>query len=131
MKEAQRRRLAGLLAGLLLALFLAEGLAFISASSQTSDEAVHLTAGYSYLARRDFRLNPEHPPFIKEISALPVALIYRIPFQPDPNLWDRAEEWRIGQDFLYRSPVEGDRILAAGRIPNLLLGVSLVGLAGW
>jgi len=131
MKEPRRRLLAGILAGLLLTLFLAEGLAFISVSSQTSDEAVHLAAGYSYLARRDFRLNPEHPPFIKEISALPVALVYRVPFRPDPNLWNRAEEWRIGRDFLHRSPVEGDRILTAGRIPNLLLGAALVGLVGW
>ena len=131
MREVQRKRTAIFAAGLLLALFLAEGIAFISSNSQTSDEAVHLTAGYSYLARRDFRLNPEHPPFIKEISALPVYLFYRLPFEPEPNLWERAEEWRLGRNFLYRSSIPGDRILALGRLPNLLLGGLLVGLTGW
>ena len=131
MKERQRRRLSLAAAGLLLALFLGEGLAFISANSQTSDEAVHLTAGYSYLARRDFRLNPEHPPFIKEICALPVYLLDRLPFEPDPRLWQGAEEWRIGRNFLYGSGLPGDRILALGRVPNLLLGCALIGLVGW
>ncbi len=131
MRETHQKRLTLIAAGLLLILFLAEGLAFISANSQTSDEAVHLAAGYSYLARHDFRLNPEHPPLIKEISGLPVYLFLRIPFEPDPVLWKRAEEWRIGRDFLYGSPVSGDRILAVGRLPNLLLGALLVGLAGW
>lgn len=131
MKERVLRRTAGLLAGALLLLFLGEGAAFIAANSQTSDEAVHLAAGYSYLERHDFRLNPEHPAFIKELCALPVALFQRLPFEPEPRLWNGAEEWRIGRDFLYRSRVPGDRILAMGRIPNLILGLVLVALTGW
>ncbi len=131
MKEKALRRGAVALAAALLLLFLGEGVAFIGANSQTSDEAVHLTAGYSYLARHDFRLNPEHPPLIKELCALPVALIERLPFEPDPGLWSSAEEWRIGRDFLYRSRVPGERILFLGRIPNLLLGLLLVALTGW
>ena len=131
MKNASKRRLHAALSGALLALFLIQGLWFIRSNSQTSDEAVHLTAGYSYLARHDFRLNPEHPPFIKELSALPLYSFYRLSFQPDERLWERAEEWRIGRDFLYRSGADADRILAAGRMPNLLLGAALAGLAGW
>jgi dolichyl-phosphate-mannose-protein mannosyltransferase len=111
--------------------FIAQGLAFLESNSQTSDEAVHLAAGYSYLTRGDFRLNPEHPPFIKELCALSVLLAYGIPFQPDERLWSVAEEWRIGRDFLYRSPQPWERILFAGRLPNLLLGAVLVGLIGW
>jgi hypothetical protein len=131
MKNSAKRRLHAALFGALLALFLIQGLWFIRANSQTSDEAVHLTAGYSYLARRDFRLNPEHPPFIKELCALPLTFLYRLPFEPDARLWEQAEEWRIGRDFLYRSGADGDRILAAGRMPNLLLGAALAGLTGW
>src|SRR5207249_11235287 len=47
------------------------------------------------------------------------------------RLWQSAEEWRIGRDFLYHSSVPADRILALGRFPNLLLGCLLVGLTGW
>src|SRR2546428_607030 len=46
----------------LLAALLLQGLIFIGESSQTSDEAAHIAAGYSYLQAADFRLNPAHPP---------------------------------------------------------------------
>ncbi len=131
MRETIRRRAAWVLAAALLVLFLGEGIAFIGSSSQTSDEAVHLASGYSYLVRHDFRLNCEHPPLIKELCALPLYWFERAPFEPDPRLWAAAEEWRIGRDFLHRSPVSGDRLLALGRAPNLLLGVCLVALVGW
>ena len=52
---------------LLLVLFLAQGIFFIRANSATYDEAMHLAAGYSYLATRDFRLEPQNPPLIKEL----------------------------------------------------------------
>ncbi len=116
---------------LLLLAFLAQGLAFLAANSQTSDEAVHLVAGYSYLTTRDFRLNPEHPPFIKELAALAVYLWHGLPFEPDPKLWEMPEQWFLGQHFLYDSPVSADSILLVARLPNLLLGMVLVALVGW
>lgn len=116
---------------ILILAFTAQGLAFFVSNSQTSDEAVHLAAGYSYLTRGDFRLNPEHPPLIKELSALSVLLAYRLPFQPEERFWKVGEQWRIGRDFLYSSPQPWERILFAARLPNLLLGAALVGLIGW
>jgi hypothetical protein len=119
------------LASLLVLVFLLQGLAFLDANSQTSDEAVHLVSGYSYLAERDFRLNPEHPPLIKELAALSVYLQYGLPFEPDPGLWDVGEQWGLGLQFLYESSIPADSILFAARLPNLLLGGILVGLIGW
>jgi len=116
---------------ILILAFTAQGLAFFVSNSQTSDEAVHLAAGYSYLTRGDFRLNPEHPPLIKELCALSVLLTYRLPFQPEERFWQVSEQWRIGRDFLYSSPQPWEKILSAGRLPNLLLGAALVGLIGW
>jgi hypothetical protein len=118
---------------LLPSLFLVQGAAFIAASSQTHDEAAHLAAGYSYLTRRDFRLNPEHPPLIKELAALPVLLWYRLPFEPRARDWNSPHlgQWLIGRWFLYDSGLPADRILALARVPNLLLGAALVGLIGW
>jgi hypothetical protein len=111
-------------------LFLGLGLVFIRANSQTSDEAVHLVAGYVYLVRGDFRLNPEHPPLMKELAALAVWLRYRLPFQPNPILWREGNQWGLGLDFLHRGPVHPDDVLAVARFPNLLLGALLVGLVG-
>jgi hypothetical protein len=133
-----RRKIAGLVAALLLLLvFLGQGLWFIAANSQTFDEGVHLTAGYSYWATGDFRLNPEHPPFVKQLCALPVFLYYRLPFHPNPTLWEEAKtgedraQWLISRDFLYGGPAAGPDLIALGRLPNLLLGLGLIALVGW
>ena len=40
--------------------------------SATFDEACHLYAGYNYWTRADFGVNPEHPPLVKLIAALPL-----------------------------------------------------------
>ena len=118
----------------LTAAFLAQGWWFIRANSQTHDEAVHLTAGYSYLATHEFRLNPEHPPLLKEWAALPIYLRYRLPFRPAANLWEQtpeAEKWGISRDFFYHSAVPYDDLLTLGRLPGLVLGGLLVALVGW
>jgi Dolichyl-phosphate-mannose-protein mannosyltransferase len=128
---ASGRVAAAALAVALLVAFVLQGLAFIRANSQTSDEAVYLAAGYYYLAAHDFRLNPEHPPFIKELSALPIYLRYPHLFDPKDPERATASQWAISQDFLYRSPVAADTLLKLGRLPNLLLGVALVALVGW
>ena len=116
---------------ILLLLFFTQGVFFIRANSQTYDEAMHLTAGYSYLVRRDFRLSPEHPPLIKELQALPLFLGYRLPFNPDPQHWREKEDYPVGHHFLYKSTLPADRMLALSRLPNLFLGGSLVALIGW
>jgi hypothetical protein len=118
---------------LVIAFFL-QGWGFIRANSQTHDEAVHLTAGYSYLATHDFRLNPEHPPLLKEWAALPIYLRYHLPFAPSANLWDRkpeAEKWGISREFFYHSALPFDELLTLGRLPGLVLGTLLVALIGW
>ncbi len=109
----------------LLAVLLLQGLIFIGESSQTSDEAAHLAAGYSYLKAGDFRLNPEHPPLIKELAALPLLpLELSFPWGP---LWEQAEEWDIGRIFVHENRLSNDTILLLGRLPVLLLSLTL----GW
>jgi hypothetical protein len=114
-----------------LLIFCALGLFFLQANSQAVDEAMHLAAGYSYLATGDFRVEPQNPPLIKELLALPLFLAYRLPFNPDPQHWRDANGFFIGQDLLYKSTIPADQMLAWSRVPNLLFGVLLVALAGW
>ena len=111
--------------------FLVQGYFFVDANSQTFDEAAHIAAGYSYITKGDFRLNVEHPPLSKELAGLAVYLRYHLPFNPEPELWQKADEWMIGQDFLYRSSASQEEILRVGRLPNLFLGAILVALIGW
>ena len=101
-----------------LILFFVQGVFFIRANSQTFDEAAHLGAGYSYFTTGEFRLNSEHPPLIKQFQALPVLLVYRIPFDPNPRDWQDNKSFTIGHDFLYKSAVSADRILALARAMN-------------
>ncbi|NCA94387.1 MAG: hypothetical protein EOM84_04370, partial [Sphingobacteriia bacterium] len=41
----------------------------------TFDEIAHIPAGYSYLTQNEMRLNPEHPPLIKNLSAFPLIFM--------------------------------------------------------
>ena len=101
-----------LAAGFFLVLvFVAQGVFFIRANAPTYDEAQHLAAGYSYLATRDFRLEPQNPPLIKELLALPLFLVHRLPFDPDPKRWRDGDDFYIGQDFLYQSALRADQML--------------------
>ena len=126
-----RNKLALLVALFLLLVFVAQGILFIGANSQTIDEAMHLAAGYSYLAKKDFRIEPQNPPLIKELLALPLFLTYRLPFNPDPQHWREADGYLIGRDLLYNSTPSADRMLALTRFPNLFLGTILVALIAW
>ncbi len=44
----------------------------ILTNSLTTDEGVHLAAGWSYHVTGDYRLNAEHPPLLKKLATLPM-----------------------------------------------------------
>lgn len=56
-----------------------------SGSSITSDEVPHITSGYYYLKSGRYFLNPEHPPLVKDISALLTLLILNPSFPQVSN----------------------------------------------
>ena len=94
MKLRASRKLPWAVALGILLLFLGEGLVFIRANSQTADEAVHLTAGYSYLKTGDFRLLPSHPPLAELLCALPL-LAFQPEFAPSAEAWRAADEYAV------------------------------------
>ncbi len=95
------------------------------------DELAHLPAGYSYLAQKDMRINPEHPPLIKDLAALPLLFIGGVNFPANTKAWtqDLNGQWDFGTEFLYNSGNDADKIIFWGRIPMvavmLLLGAFL------
>jgi len=111
--------------------FLTSSAAFVRGSSQTFDEAVHLAAGYSYLATGDMRLNRGHPPLSKLLAALPLWVLQHPPFAPDPALWAAAADFKVGRDFLYEGRVPHRTMLQLGRAPGVAIGAALVALVGW
>jgi len=132
-KRGVRRSVGGTIAAAagLLAIFACQGAAAIRHHAPTYDEATHLASGYLALATGDFRLSPQVAPLIKMALALPLYLAPGPPFTPDPDQWRMADDFRIAQAFLYRSPGSADRMLAVSRGVNLALGGLLVGLIGW
>ncbi len=56
----------------LLAAFALQAITSMVRKCPTSDENVHLSAGYTHLVTGDFRLNPEDPPLVKSLAALPL-----------------------------------------------------------
>ena len=62
--------------------------------SATSDEVTHLPSGYSYWVTRDFRMNPEHPPLMKLLAALPLLAL-------KPGIDTTNREWMLAGDHQY------------------------------
>ncbi len=111
--------------GILAAMF---ALSFSSmlGDSAIVDEIAHIPAGYSYLKYGDYRLNPEHPPLIKELAAFPL-LFLDLKFPLDKPAWtqDVNGQWESGWNFLYHIGNNPDKILVASRLPIILLAVGL------
>jgi len=108
----------------LIALFCVQALLAIPYLSATTDEPVHLSAGYSYWHTRDFRLNPEHPPLAKLIAALPLLLI-KPRLDISSKEWEGSSEYPFAFNFLYSN--DADRLLFWGRVPM----IALAALGAW
>lgn len=90
--------------------------------SQTSDEPYHLAAGYDFLTKGTYSLEPEHPPLARVIHALPFL---NTPEPTEPALPAR------GNQLLHRN----DRYtqnLARARLGNLVfLSLGIIAVACW
>ncbi|MDP1538584.1 MAG: glycosyltransferase family 39 protein [bacterium] len=99
----------------------------IKDDSLTMDEVAHLPAGYSYLTQKDMRLNPEHPPLIKDLAALPLLFIKDIKFPSDISAWreDVNGQWDFGRYFLYQTENPVEKMIFLGRILMILVLILL------
>lgn len=104
-----------------------------NSDSQTTDEAIHLFSGYTYLTQNNFRLDPEHPPFLKELGALPLLFFKNLNVSLG-DLWDKAgnfyyDSWQetrtMGENFFYTLANNPAKLLFWGRLPFILLTLVL------
>ena len=102
------------------------------------DDSMHIPAGYSYLLTHDYRLNQEHPPFIKLLSAVGLWRVQpRFPFE-SPG-WQKAATpgdpddgmERIEEAFFDVNAEQFDRISFWGRVPVLIVPMILVIAVWW
>jgi len=95
--------------------------------SQTYDEGFHLVAGFSYWTKADFRLNAEHPPLGKLLSAAPLlATSARLPDMP--GAWNNSDQVAFSDPFLYQNQLSARRLLLLGRMATIAITMAL-GLA--
>ncbi len=125
-------RLTYIIAGILLTAMFFVAIFSIKDDSLTFDETAHIAAGYSYLTQKDMRLNPEHPPLVKDLSAIPL-LFLNLNFPKDHPSWTQEElpqwwfQFDFASQFLYKSGNDPDQILFWSRLPMILLLIFL----GW
>lgn len=113
------------LLGLAMLVYAALSLIDMSGESITNDELVHLSAGYTYISKHDFRLNPEHPPLAKMLAALPLRLM-NIQWPARSDYWKHGDEWEFGYHFFYQSGNDPERMLFWGRVPMIAWGCALL-----
>ena len=92
------------------------------------DETAHIPAGYTYMHYFDMRLNPEHPPLIKDLAGLPLQFM-DLKFDTSQEFWTASVDgqWDAGRSFLWHMGNDADKIIFWSRIPIVLLSLFL----GW
>jgi 4-amino-4-deoxy-L-arabinose transferase-like glycosyltransferase len=93
--------------GVILLLLVLEGqlLYSVRRESLTWDEGDHIFAGYMSLKHHDFGLNPEHPPLVKMVAALPLQnMTLREPQLQ--NRYFKTEAYLSGGDFIFQNDFE-------------------------
>ncbi len=125
-----RSRWAALVGLVPALLFVGLALPALNENSATYDETEHVPAGYTYLTRGDYRLGPEHPPLIKQLTAL--ALLGQSPtISPAAERAFEAARreidahWIFGQRFLFTDNAPAP-LLWRARLVVLALGALLV-----
>jgi len=93
--------------------------------STTSDEIMHLTAGFSYWQTRDFRLQPENGNLPQRWAALPAWLGgAKFPELKDNDYWRMSEVSVVGHQFFYETGEDHFPRLMAGRAIIALFSVA-------
>ena len=108
---------------LLAALHAALAITAAIEKSPTFDEPTHLTAGYSYWLKNDYRLDPENGNWPARWAALPLLLSR--PTFPENAAWKEGDVGQVSGRFLYHSGNNSDRIVLLGRCMMAVVGAGL------
>lgn len=110
---------------LIIAASVALSIASLWGDSIIVDEVPHIGAGYSYLVKRDMRLNPEHPPLAKDLAAVPLLFFDLKQTVFDSEFWqtDINGQWNFGRQLIFGSGNDADQIAHATKTSMLLFFV--------
>jgi len=90
------------------------------------DEVAHIPSGYSYVHFHDYRLNPEHPPLLKDLAGIPLQFLH-VTFPANDAFWttDANGQWDAGWKFIYFPGNDTEKIIFWSRFPIILLSLLL------
>ncbi len=91
--------------------------------SVTSDEIVHLTAGFTYWEFNDYRLHPENGILPQRWAALPTWLAGATFPSLTTEYWRTSDAWVLGHQFFYETGADHFPRLMAGRAMIALFSV--------
>lgn len=86
------------------------------------DEIPHVGAGYSYITKGDFRLNPEHPPLAKDLAGLALLSqdIDQTAFSTQYWTTDVNSQWNFGRTLIYNASNNVDAITRTAKTAMLI-----------
>jgi hypothetical protein len=120
---ATKTALVRIIAVLLAMLHAALAITAAMEKSPTFDEPTHLTAGYSYWLKNDYRLDPENGNWPARWAALP--FLWSRPSFPENAAWKQGDVGRVSERFLYGNGNSADRLVLLGRSMMAVVGASL------
>ena len=118
------KKRANLIVILILSVVFIVSLVVSSQESTIMDEQAHIPAGYSYVKYHDMRLNPEHPPLLKDLAGLPL-LTFSPKFPVETTEWQNGinEQWTLGNIFIHSN--NADQINFWSRFPIILIALPM------
>jgi hypothetical protein len=110
----------------ILAIILIVSIGVALGDAAIMDEVAHIPSGYSYVKYHDYRLNPEHPPLLKDLTGIPLQFL-NVTFPTDEKFWttDANGQWDAGSRFLYFPGNDTEAIVFWSRLPIILIALAL------
>jgi len=138
------KRLAPQLLALMMVAFFAVSILVSYQESTTMDEKAHIPAGYSYVKYQDMRINPEHPPLLKDLAGLAILPLNPAMPKSDP-LWEDGDwldpakfpasegaartwglaQWEFGDKILHLNGNDANAITFWSRFPFIIVSLLL------
>ncbi len=116
-----------LIAGIIIILATVLAITSVWNDSPVVDEIPHIGAGYSYIQKGDFRLNPEHPPLTKDLAGIVLSFLPLNQSAFKTQFWtsDINGQWNFGRNLIFNSGLPGQRndailITRVAKLPMLL-----------
>ncbi|TXH07319.1 MAG: phospholipid carrier-dependent glycosyltransferase [Candidatus Moraniibacteriota bacterium] len=136
------KRLAPQCLALMMVAFFSVSILISYQESTTMDEKAHIPAGYSYVKYQDMRINPEHPPMLKDFAGLFLLPLSPLMPKSDP-LWESGDwldlskfpegpartwglaQWAFGDKILHLNGNDANLITFWARFPFILVSLLL------